>query len=208
MRNTIKKNLGIKLFDIYGLTEIYGPGIGISCEAENGIHYWDDFVYIEILDPKTGVPVKDGEIGEIVITTLVKEGAPLIRYRTHDLSRFVLGECPCGSKYPRLDTLVGRTDDMVKVKGCNIFPSQVEDVIKDVDGASSEYQIMIDHIEGKDILTLFIEVKKGASKLDVAHELGSLFKIKIGMTPLVKPVDIGELPRSEKKSTRVFDNRY
>lgn len=208
MRKRIAKELGVSLYDIYGLTEIYGPGIAINCEHSTAMHYWDDFVYIEILDPKTGVPVKDGEIGEIVITTLVKEGAPLIRYRTHDLSRFVLGECPCGSKYPRLDTLVGRTDDMVKVKGCNIFPSQVEDVIKDVDGASSEYQIMIDHIEGKDILTLFIEVKKGASKLDVAHELGSLFKIKIGMTPLVKPVDIGELPRSEKKSTRVFDNRY
>ncbi len=208
MRKRIAKELGVSLYDIYGLTEIYGPGIAINCEHSTAMHYWDDFVYIEILDPKTGVPVKDGEIGEIVITTLVKEGAPLIRYRTHDLSRFVLGECPCGSKYPRLDTLVGRTDDMVKVKGCNIFPSQVEDVIKDVDGASSEYQIMIDHIEGKDILTLFIEVKKGASKLDVAHELGSLFKIKIGMTPLVKPVNIGELPRSEKKSTRVFDNRY
>ncbi|MDO5572456.1 MAG: phenylacetate--CoA ligase [bacterium] len=208
MRKRIAKELGVSLYDIYGLTEIYGPGIAINCDHSTSMHYWDDFVYIEILDPKTGIPVKDGEIGEIVITTLVKEGAPLIRYRTHDLSRFVLGECPCGSKYPRLDTLVGRTDDMVKVKGCNIFPSQVEDVIKDVDGASSEYQIMIDHIEGKDILTLFIEVKKGASKLDVAHELGSLFKIKIGMTPLVKPVDIGELPRSEKKSTRVFDNRY
>ena len=208
MRKRIAKELGVSLYDIYGLTEIYGPGIAINCEHSTAMHYWVDFVFIEILDPKTGVPVKDGEIGEIVITTLVKEGAPLIRYRTHDLSRFVLGECPCGSKYPRLDTLVGRTDDMVKVKGCNIFPSQVEDVIKDVDGASSEYQIMIDHIEGKDILTLFIEVKKGASKLDVAHELGSLFKIKIGMTPLVKPVNIGELPRSEKKSTRVFDNRY
>ena len=208
MRKRIAKELGVSLYDIYGLTEIYGPGIAINCDHSTAMHYWDDFVYIEILDPKTGAPVKDGEIGEIVITTLVKEGAPLIRYRTHDLSRFVLGECPCGSKYPRLDTLVGRTDDMVKVKGCNIFPSQVEDVIKDVDGASSEYQIMIDHIEGKDILTLFIEVKKGVSKLDVAHELGSLFKIKIGMTPLVKPVDIGELPRSEKKSTRVFDNRY
>ena len=93
MRNTIKKNLGIKLFDIYGLTEIYGPGIGISCEAENGIHYWDDFVYIEIIDPVTGKRVPDGEPGEIVITTLVKEGAPLLRFRTHDLSRIIPDEC-------------------------------------------------------------------------------------------------------------------
>lgn len=208
MRKRIAKELGVDLYDIYGLTEIYGPGIAINCDKSTSMHYWDDYLYIEILDAKTGEPVPDGEIGEIVITTLVKEGAPLIRYRTHDLSRFITEPCSCGSKYPRLDTLVGRTDDMVKVKGCNIFPSQVEDVIKDVEGASSEYQIMIDHLEGKDILTLFFEVKKHTSKEEVAHELASLFKIKIGMTPLVKAVEIGELPRSEKKSTRVFDNRY
>jgi len=208
MRKRIAKELGVDLYDIYGLTEIYGPGIAINCDKSTSMHYWDDYLYIEILDAKTGEPVPDGEIGEIVITTLVKEGAPLIRYRTHDLSRFITEPCSCGSKYPRLDTLVGRTDDMVKVKGCNIFPSQVEDVIKDVEGASSEYQIMIDHLEGKDILTLFIEIKNNTSKEEVSHELASLFKIKIGMTPLVKAVDIGELPRSEKKSTRVFDNRY
>lgn len=208
MRNRIAKELGVSLYDIYGLTEIYGPGIAINCDYSKAMHYWDDYVYIEILDPKTGEPVPDGEVGEIVITTLVKEGAPLIRYRTHDLSRFVPGDCPCGSKHPRIDTLIGRTDDMVKVKGCNIFPSQIEDVIRDIKGASSEYQVMIDHIEGKDILTLFIEVKKDAGKQDVANELASLFKLKIGMTPLVKPVEIGELPRSEKKSRRIFDNRY
>ena len=208
MRTRIARELGVSLYDIYGLTEIYGPGIAINCDHSKAMHYWDDFMYIEILDPKTGEPVADGEVGEIVITTLVKEGAPLIRYRTHDLSRFVPGDCPCGSKHPRIDTLIGRTDDMVKVKGCNIFPSQVEDVIKDVEGASSEYQIMIDHLEGKDILTIFIEVKPEVDRTETAQELASLFKLKIGMTPLVKPVDIGELPRSEKKSTRVFDNRY
>lgn len=208
MRARIAGELGVSLYDIYGLTEIYGPGIAINCDHSKAMHYWDDYIYIEILDPKTGEPVADGDVGEIVITTLVKEGAPLIRYRTHDLSRFVPGACACGSKYPRIDTLIGRTDDMVKVKGCNIFPSQVEDVIKDVEGASSEYQIMIDHLEGKDILTIFIEVKPDADRKETAHNLASLFKLKIGMTPLVKPVDIGELPRSEKKSTRVFDNRY
>ena len=208
MRARIARELGVSLYDIYGLTEIYGPGIAINCDHSKAMHYWDDYIYMEILDPKTGEPAEDGEVGEIVITTLVKEGAPLIRYRTHDLSRFVPGDCPCGSKHPRIDTLIGRTDDMVKVKGCNIFPSQVEDVIKDVEGASSEYQIMIDHLEGKDILTIFIEVKPEADRMETAHELAGLFKLKIGMTPLVKPVDIGELPRSEKKSTRVFDNRY
>lgn len=208
MRARIAKELGVSLYDIYGLTEIYGPGIAINCDDSKGMHYWDDYIYIEILDPNTGEPVADGEIGEIVITTLVKEGAPLIRYRTHDLSRFVLGDCPCGSKHPRIDTLIGRTDDMVKVKGCNIFPSQIEDVLRDVRGASSEYQVMIDHLNGKDILTIFIETKPEADKMEVANELANLFKIKIGMTPLVKPVEIGELPRSEKKSRRIFDNRY
>ena len=117
MRNRIKNELGIELYDIYGLTEIYGPGIGINCKYDTGMHYWDDYIYIEIIDPVTLKPVPDGEMGEIVITTLVKEGAPLIRYRTHDLSRIIPGECPCGSKHPRLDAIMGRTDDMMKIKG-------------------------------------------------------------------------------------------
>ena len=111
-RRRIKDGLGIDLFDIYGLTEVYGPGIGINCRYETGMHIWDDFVYLEIVDPETGEPVPDGEWGEICITTLVKEGAPLIRFRTHDLSRIIPGECPCGSRYPRIDTISGRSDDM------------------------------------------------------------------------------------------------
>lgn len=208
MRKRIAAELGVTLYDVYGLTEVYGPGIAISCDYECGMHYWDDFVYIEIVDPKTGDPVPDGEIGEIVITTLRKQGAPLIRYRTHDLSRKLTGECKCGSKYPRIDTILGRTDDMVKVKGVNIFPSQVDELLKIVEGASSEFQIMIDHINGKDLLTLFVEVEEGANKYAVESQLMSEFKSRIGMTPIVKPVDLGDLPRSEKKSTRVFDNRY
>ncbi len=208
MRKRIANELGVQLYDIYGLTEIYGPGIAISCDYETGMHYWDDYVYIEIVDPKTGEPVPDGEIGEIVITTLKKEGAPLIRYRTHDLSRKMTGECPCGCKYPRIDTIIGRTDDMIKVKGVNIFPSQIDEMLKDIDGASSEFQIIIDHMFGKDILTLFVEAKPEANKYELQNEIQVAFKTKIGIAAEVKPVDIGELPRSEKKSTRVFDNRY
>lgn len=208
MRKRIANELGVSLYDIYGLTEVYGPGIAISCDYENGMHYWDDYVYIEIVNPKTGEPVPDGEVGEIVITTLKKQGAPLIRYRTHDLSRKLVGDCPCGSKYPRIDTILGRTDDMIKVKGVNIFPSQVDDLLKGVEGASSEFQIMIDHINGKDILTLFVEANPGVNKYELENELAEEFKHKIGLTPIVKPVEIGDLPRSEKKSTRVFDNRY
>lgn len=209
MRNRIADELGVELYDIYGLTEIYGPGIGISCDEHSGMHIWDDYVYCEIIDPKTGKNVPDGESGELVLTTLRKQGAPLIRYRTHDLTRIIPGECACGSHHPRIDILIGRTDDMVKVKGVNMFPAQIEEVIKFTDGASSEYQVMIDHLFGKDIITVFFETTAtGDDKKRVEEELAFIFKGKIGCTPVAKGVAIGELPRSEKKTQRIFDNRY
>ena len=208
MRQRIASELGVELYDIYGLTEVYGPGIGISCPHACGMHMWDDYIYFEIVDPKTGIPVPDGEIGEIVITTLKKQGAPLIRYRTHDLSRVIPGDCPCGSPYPRIDTILGRTDDMVKVKGVNIFPSQIDAMLSSIPGASSEYQFMLDHLNGKDICTLFVELEAGIDREIMEKIIGETFKAKIGITVNVMPVAIGELPRSEKKSTRVFDNRY
>lgn len=208
MRKRIANELGVQLYDIYGLTEIYGPGIAMSCDYECGMHYWDDFVYFEIIDPHTGEIVPDGTVGELVITTLRKEGAPLIRYRTHDLTRFLPGECKCGLDFPRIDTLIGRTDDMVKVKGVNIYPGQIDDVLKEVPGASSEYQVMIDHLYGRDIMTLFFETEPGVDKDAVGKAMQETFKTRVGLTIITKPVDIGELPRSEKKSTRIFDNRY
>ncbi len=208
MRARIAAELGVQLYDIYGLTEVYGPGIAMSCDYECGMHYWDDYLYFEIVDPKTGENVPDGEVGELVITTLRKQGAPLIRYRTHDMTRFIPGECKCGSKYPRIDTLIGRTDDMVKVKGVNIFPSQIEEMLKNVPEASSEYQFMLDHLFGKDECTLFVEVNKGVDKKQAETVIQKAFKDKIGILVHVKPVGIGDLPRSEKKSTRIFDNRY
>ena len=208
MRKRIANELGVELYDIYGLTEIYGPGIGMSCEHECGMHMWTDYIYFEIVNPKTGEVVPDGEIGELVITTLRKQGAPLIRYRTHDLTRVMPGECKCGSPYPRIDTLIGRTDDMVKVKGVNIFPSQIDELLNQFTEASSEYQVMIDHLNGKDLLTLFVEVKPQADKALLEKLISDMFKLKIGITIKVKPVEIGDLPRSEKKSTRIFDNRY
>ena len=208
MRHRIASELGVKLYDIYGLTEIYGPGIGISCDYDCGMHMWDDYVFFEVVDPKTGKVLPDGQVGELVITTLRKQGAPLIRYRTHDLTRALPGDCPCGRPYPRIDIILGRTDDMVKVKGVNIFPSQIEEMLATVKGASSEYQLMIDHMNGRDICTLLVEANAEANKYLLEAEIGEAFKQKIGITVVVKPVDIGELPRSEKKSTRVFDNRY
>lgn len=208
MRRRIAAELGVKLYDIYGLTEVYGPGIGISCDEECGMHYWDDYIYCEIIDPKTGEVMPDGEAGELVITTLRKEGAPLIRYRTHDMTRILPGDCKCGLAYPRIDTLIGRTDDMVKVKGVNIFPSQIDELLRDIEGASSEYQVMIDHLNGKDIMTLFVETEDGVDKEQLAAKIRATFKLRIGITIVVMPVFIGDLPRSEKKSTRIFDNRY
>lgn len=207
MRKRIAKELGIELYDIYGLTEVYGPGIGVSCKYDTGMHYWDDYIYIEIVDPNTGEVLPDGEVGEIVITTLQKEGAPLIRYRTHDLSKIIPGECPCGSKHPRIGTIIGRTDDMVKVKGVNIFPSQIEELLSGVDGASSEYQVRIEHTNGKDVMTLMVEAEEGADFGQTESAIQKAFKSKIGIAAQIKAVAMGELPRSEKKSKRVYDYR-
>lgn len=208
MRQRISGELGIELYDIYGLTEIYGPGIGISCKEDNGMHYWNDYIYIEIIDPVTLQPVADGEMGEIVITTLVKEGAPLIRYRTHDLSRILPGNCPCGSPYPRLDIIQGRTDDMMKIKGVNVFPSQIETVLREFTELSSEYQIRISHLEGKDTMRLYVETNGTVDFTELAERISEKVKSRIGFTPLVKVVEIGVLPRSEKKTRRVIDERY
>ena len=210
MREYIRKELRVELYDIYGLTEIYGPGIGITCEKEQGIHYWDDYVYIEIINPETGEPVPDGETGEIVITTLVKEGAPLLRFRTHDLSRIIPEKCSCGRSYPRLDTIGGRSDDMFKVRGVNMFPKQVEELLQDVDGVLSEYNITIAHDDdhNKDIMILTVEVDGRVDFEKTALHIRELFKSRIGMTPKVTAVPVGTLQRSEKKTKRVIDYRY
>ncbi|MGI6736983.1 MAG: phenylacetate--CoA ligase family protein [Anaerovoracaceae bacterium] len=208
MRERIAEGLNIELYDIYGLTEIYGPGIGINCKYNNGMHIWDDYIYLEVIDPHTGENVPDGEFGEIVITTLVKEGAPLIRYRTHDISRILPGDCPCGSKFPRIDTISGRSDDMMKIKGVNVFPKQIEEILADFPQLSSEYQIRISHLDGKDTMRLYVETNGHENFLDIADEIAAAVKSRIGFTPLVKVVELGVLPRSEKKAQRVIDERY
>lgn len=208
MRRRIAAELGVQLYDIYGLTEVYGPGIGISCEHDCGMHYWDDYLYFEIIDQHTGQQVQAGEVGELVITTLRKQGAPLIRYRTHDLTRFVPGQCACGSPYPRIADILGRTDDMVKVKGVIIFPALFDEVLHKVEGVSSEYQVMIDHLEGRDTVTVFFETGEGVHREGVEADVRRRCKERIGLTVVPKAVGIGELPRSEKKTNRLFDNRY
>ena len=209
MRSRIREELGIELYDIYGLTEIYGPGIGINCKYDTGMHIWSDYLYIEIIDPETGKTLPDGEWGEIVLTTLVKEGAPLIRYRTHDISRIIPGDdCPCGSKHPRIDVIAGRSDDMMKIKGVNVFPKQIEEVLSSFPELSSEYQIHISHLEGRDTMRIYVETDGTVDFADMARRVAERVKSRIGFTPLVKVVELGILPRSEKKSKRVFDERY
>ena len=208
-RKYIAEELGIELYDIYGLTEIYGPGIGINCPDQTGMHIFDDYLYIEIIDPVTGEVLPDGEEGEIVITTLVKEGAPLIRFRTHDLSKILPGECSCGRHYPRLDTIVGRSDDMFKVHGVNIFPSQVEEILGRVDGVSCEYKIDIAHDDSKnrDIIMVTAEAEGRVDFAATGEQIKKHFKSVLNVTPKVTIVSINTLPRSEKKTRRVFDHR-
>ena len=208
-RKYIAEALGIELYDIYGLTEIYGPGIGINCPGETGMHIFDDYLYTEIIDPATGKVLPDGEEGEIVITTLVKEGAPLIRFRTHDLSRILPGECHCGRTYPRLDIIKGRSDDMFKVHGVNMFPSQVEEVLGMVDGVSSEYKIDIAHDDNynRDIIMVTVEAEGRVDFTATAEKIKQLFKSRLNVTPKVAVIALNTLPRSEKKTQRVFDHR-
>ena len=208
-RKYIAEALGIELYDIYGLTEIYGPGIGINCPGETGMHIFDDYLYTEIIDPATGKVLPEGEEGEIVITTLVKEGAPLIRFRTHDLSRILPGECRCGRTYPRLDIIKGRSDDMFKVHGVNMFPSQVEEVLGMVDGVSSEYKIDIAHDDNfnRDIIMVTVEAEGRMDFTATGEKIKQLFKSRLNVTPKVAVIALNTLPRSEKKTQRVFDHR-
>ncbi|MCR4870946.1 MAG: phenylacetate--CoA ligase [Atopobiaceae bacterium] len=209
IRKRIVDALGVEYYDIYGLTEIYGPGIGINCAHGHGMHVWSDFVYVEIIDPDTGEVLPDGEWGEIVLTTLVKEGAPLIRFRTHDLSRIIPGECACGhNEHPRIDTITGRSDDMMKIHGVNVFPAQIEEVLATFPELSSEYQIRLSHLDGRDTMRIYVETNGSVDWEDLRRRVAKRVKHRIGFTPLVKIVELGMLPRSEKKTKRVFDERY
>ncbi len=210
MRSRIETELGIETFDIYGLTEIYGPGIALDCSFHDGMHYWSDHLLFEIIDPIKGEQLPDGTLGELVITTLTKEGAPLIRYRTRDLTRIIPGLCKCGCPFPRIDRILGRSDDRIKFKAVNIYPGQIEDLIHRVPGVSSEYQILLARKDGRDSMTFKVEIECAedpARKEKTEKALGKAFKDFIGVTVDVVGVKIGELPRSMKKTKRVIDER-
>jgi len=212
MRKRIDDLLGIEhMFDIPGMTELYGPGTGLDCVYHTGIHYWADYYILEILDPETLKTVPEGETGEMVVTTLRKEAAPLIRYRTRDLTRLISGECPCGSILPRHDRLLGRSDDMIIFRAVNIYPGQIDHVLSGIDEIGSEFQIILDRKEdGKDYMTIKVERSEGVDKSqdsDLGKRISTQIKKEILVSGNIELVDYGFLPRSERKSKRVFDNR-
>ncbi len=210
MRARIEDELGITSYDIFGLTEIYGPGIALDCSLHEGLHYWSDHLLFEIIDPVTGESLPDGTLGELVITTLTKEGAPLIRYRTRDLTRIIPEPCECGCPFPRIDRLLGRTDDRIKIKAVNVYPGQIEDVIHRVEGVSSEYQIVLERDAGRDTMLFRVEIENADDPQNnsiKAKQMNKAFQDFIGVSVEVECVAMGALPRSEKKSKRVIDNR-
>jgi phenylacetate-CoA ligase len=210
MRSRIQALLGVEhTFDIPGLTELYGPGTGLDCRYHQGIHYWADYYILEIIDPETLQPVPDGQTGEMVVTTLRKEGAPLIRYRTRDLTRLIPGFCACGSILPRHDRLTGRSDDMFIFRAVNIYPSQIDEILSGIKEVGSEYQIILERrADGKDYMKLRLEqAPDHLVTPDVHRKVEEAFKKQILVSAEVEMVEYESLPRTDRKSKRVFDNR-
>lgn len=211
----IRECLGAEsVHDITGLTEVYGPGTGLSCGvpgADGSIHYWADYYLLEILDPETLQPVQPGEVGEMVFTTLCKEGGPLIRYRSRDLTRLVPGDCPCGCVLPRHDRILGRSDDVVIFRGVNIYPGQIDEILDRIDGLGSEFQVVLDRgADGRDYMTIRVERAEDAAPTAdalLSKAIVSGVKHSLMVSCEVDLLPYGELPRSERKTRRMFDNR-
>lgn len=206
-RTKIESMLGIRTHDLYGLTELWGPGTGVECDRHDGIHVWSDHYHLEVVDPETLEPVPPGTVGEVVVTTLTKEATPLVRYRTRDLSYVYPEPCDCGSPYPRIGRLLGRTDDQVKVRGVIFMPAQVDTVLSEMDGAGPEFQAHVDRDEhGRDSLLVRVEVTDLTTP-GLAAELAKRLHDRIGVRVAVDLVETGALPRSERKTRRTFDHR-
>ncbi|MDL2270676.1 phenylacetate--CoA ligase, partial [Methanobrevibacter sp. OttesenSCG-928-I08] len=213
MRNELEKRLGIVALNIYGLTEIMGPGVAQECTVKNGLHISDDHFYPEIINPETGESLDYGEKGELVLTTLTREGMPIIRFRTKDITTLRDEKCECGRTLIRMDRITGRTDDMLKIRGVMVFPSQIEKALFSIDGASPNYQIIVSRPDYLDEL----EVKVEASKELFSDEMKNMEKIEnqiadvihkeIGLRVEVTLCEPESLPRSEGKAVRVIDNR-
>jgi phenylacetate-CoA ligase len=212
MRKRIIELSGVEdMFDIPGLTELYGPGTGLECPKHEGIHYWADYYILEILDPETLEPVPEGETGEMVVTTLRKEAAPLIRYRTRDLTRMIPHRCSCGNILPMHDRLLGRSDDMFIFRAVNIYPGQIDHILSGFPEVGSEFQVILGRgADGRDYMTIKVErSEEGDPNGDVplAGRIEEAVKKQVLVSGKVEIVNYSGLPRSERKSTRVFDNR-
>lgn len=211
-RRKIERILGVKAYNSFGMTEMNGPGVAFECTEQNGMHLWEDCYLVEIINPETGEPVPDGEIGELVLTTLDREMMPLIRYRTRDLTRILPDTCPCGRTHLRIDRIKGRSDDMFIIKGVNIFPMQVEKVLVQFPELGSNYLITLETISNQD--EMIVEVELSDLSTDNYIELEKVrkaisrrLKDEILVTPKVKLVKKGSLPQSEGKAVRVKDLR-
>ncbi|MEA3362450.1 MAG: phenylacetate--CoA ligase [Thermodesulfobacteriota bacterium] len=214
MRQEIEAKLNIKAIDIYGLSEILGPGVGIECiEAQNGLHIWEDHFIPEIINPETGEVLPDGEKGELVITTITKEGIPLIRYRTRDITRLFKEPCICGRTHARIERLSGRSDDMLIIRGVNVFPSQIESVLFNIDGVEPHYQLIVERDGNLDTLEVQVEVNEQtfSDEIKILQGLGNKIRKEIkdmlGVTCQVRLVEPKTITRSEGKAKRVIDNR-
>jgi len=212
-RRRLEEIFGFKAFNSYGLSEMNGPGVAFECAEQNGMHLWEDAYLAEIIDPETLEPVAPGEVGEIVLTTLCREGMPILRYRTRDLTRFLPGECPCGRQHVRIDRITGRSDDLIIIKGVNIYPMQIEQVLMGLPEVGSNYLIELFREGPIDQIRVKVEVREdffeedmralNALKQKIAHKL----RDEILVTPKVDLVEHNTLPKSEGKAKRVVDLR-
>jgi len=213
MRDELEKNLGIKAYNIYGLSEIMGPGVSMECECQCGMHVMEDYFIPEVIDPQTGEPLPYGSKGEIVFTTITKEAFPLLRYRTRDISVLTEEKCECGRTFVRMDRVMGRTDDMLIIRGVNVFPSQIESVLLNFGETEPHYLLVVDRQGTLDTLEVLVEVSEKMFSDEVrkmeelerklGHEIASL----LGISAKIKLVEPKTIPRSEGKAKRVIDKR-
>ncbi len=214
MRDEIEAKLNLDAIDIYGLSEIMGPGVAIECiEAKRGLHIWEDHFIPEIIDPDTGHRVAEGERGELVITTITKQGIPLIRYRTRDITSIIYEPCICGRTHARLTRMSGRSDDMLIIRGVNVFPSQIESILIGIEGVEPHYLLVVDRVENLDTLEVHVEVDERIFSDEIkilqrlAKRIEKEIKDKLGITCSARLVEPRSIQRSEGKSTRVIDRR-
>lgn len=211
-RRRIEEMMGVKAYNSFGMSEMCGPGVGFECKEQNGLHFWEDYYIVEIVNPETLEPVPDGEVGELVLTSLCREAMPLLRYRTRDLTRVLGRSCPCGRNHVRLDRMRGRSDDMMVLRGVNIFPIQIEKILMNFSELASNYLITLTTDKDNDNMTVEVELEElftdDYQRLqELAKRIQRALKDEILLTPQVKLLPKGSLPVSDGKAVRVVDKR-